>query len=629
MILNIAVPGIFMQPLDYLEKNTSKSAEIGQRVFVMLRNKKVCGIIVKISDRSDINLKKLKPIIEIIDDTSKLSKSYIKLLIWISTYYHYPLFSVFEVALPKFFIQGKNISLKQEVNYHINQKILNINPELLAKNATVQKEFLLHLHEKSNKSENIISKLSIKQFSTATIKSAIKKNWLTENSEDIKLSSNNKLVKRNFELNLEQQQAINAFSNDEDINNFSVTLLYGVTGSGKTEVYIEIIKKVLSQRKQILLLVPEISLTPQTLSRIQQRFTEPVITLHSGQSKTEREQNWILAKTGQSNIIIATRSGLFCPFQNLGIIIIDEEHDSSFKQQSQLRYHARNIAIMMAKINNFPIILGTATPSIETYYNVKMNKYKVIYLNKRTSKSNPEPIYLIDLKNQPETQGLSTELKNKISLTVDKNEQVLLFINRRGYSPALICHSCGWIAMCKRCDAPYTLHNNPQSLSCHHCNSNHPIMVLCQNCKSNSLITTGVATEKLEELLINDFPNKKILRIDRTNIYNSSQLNDSLEAIHNGWADIIIGTQMITKGHHFKNVTLVGIIDIDGGLFSTDFRALEKTAQQIVQVFGRSGREEKKGEVYLQTHQPQHPMIQTLLNHGYKKLLDEILIERE
>jgi primosomal protein N' (replication factor Y) len=625
MILKVAVPGIFLDPLDYLADD-SEIYTPGQRVLVPLRNKQVCGIIFGTSNNSNFS-NKLKAIIKVIDAESYLNKPYINLLSWLAKYYHYPIYRVCEAALPTKFLLGEQLSYPGKIVYQKNQIDYLAIVDNIPKNAIKQKELLQYLLDNDQMN---FSRESLADFSLALLKKAENNKWLktiylSENPEN-----NNIVVSREFSLNDEQQNAIHFLTATNYLSKFSVTLLYGVTGSGKTEVYIETIKQVVASNKQVLLLVPEISLTPQTIERIQKRFKQPTTTLNSGLTLQEKQNRWAWINEGKVAIIVSTRSGLFSCFNNLGLIVIDEEHDSSYKQQSNLRYHARDTSIMLAKYTNIPIILGTATPSSETYLNVLNNKYHLLYLKSRASTLPPSYIRLINISNLKLFQGISQPLLSKIEDTLEQDKQTLLFINRRGYAQVLMCHECGWIAECKRCESPYTLHLHPQqNLVCHYCNSYKAIDTNCPKCNSCQLITAGIATEKVEEFLKNRFPNKNILRMDRTNITNKDDLENALELIHSNWANIIIGTQMITKGHHFKNVTLVGILDGDSGLFSSDYHAIEKMSQQIIQVSGRSGREQHQGEVYLQTHQPDHPMLKLLLEQGYEVFIKNLLTERK
>ncbi|OIV47366.1 primosomal protein N', partial [Sodalis sp. TME1] len=427
-------------------------------------------------------------------------------------------------------------------------------------------------------------------------------------------------------LNTEQATAVGAIRSEDD--RFTAWLLAGVTGSGKTEVYLTVLENILAKGQQALVLVPEIGLTPQTIARFRERFNAPVEVLHSGLNDSERLAVWLKARRGECAIVIGTRSALFTPFARLGIIVIDEEHDSSYKQHEGWRYHARDLAVFRAREENIPIVLGTATPSLETLYNVQQKKYRQLTLAKRAGSARPAGQHLLDMKGLPLTHGLSTPLLDKMRAHLQAGNQVMLFLNRRGFAPALLCHECGWIAECQRCDHYYTLHQHQRQLRCHHCDSQRPLPHQCPQCGSTQLVAVGLGTEQLEAALTPLFPEVPVTRIDRDTTARKGALEDYLAQVQRGGARILIGTQMLAKGHHFPDVTLVSLLDVDGALFSGDFRAAERFAQLYTQVAGRAGRAGKQGEVLLQTHHPEHPLLQTLLHHGYMDFANQTLEER-
>ncbi len=406
-------------------------------------------------------------------------------------------------------------------------------------------------------------------------------------------------------------------------------MLAGVTGSGKTEVYLSVLENILAQGRQALILVPEIGLTPQTIARFRERFNAPVEVLHSGLNDSERLSVWLRARSGEAAIVIGTRSALFTPFSRLGVIIIDEEHDSSYKQQEGWRYHARDLAVFRAREEGIPIVMGTATPALETLHNVQMGKYRQLTLTKRAGSAKPAAQHLLDLKGLPLKVGLSQPLLKQMKTHLQAGNQVILFLNRRGYAPALLCHECGWIAECQRCDHYYTLHQNHRQLRCHHCDSQRPVPQQCPKCGSTHLVSVGVGTEQLENELAPLFPETPITRIDRDTTSRKGSLEQYLADVHQGGARILIGTQMLAKGHHFPDVTLVALLDVDGALFSADFRSAERFAQLYTQVSGRAGRAGKQGEVILQTHHPEHPLLQILLQQGYDAFAKQALEERK
>lgn len=429
-------------------------------------------------------------------------------------------------------------------------------------------------------------------------------------------------------LNQYQQAAVeNVIASFQQFKTF---LLDGVTGSGKTEVYLQVIAGVLAQNKQALILVPEIGLTPQITERFQQRFSATIVILHSGMTDRARLNAWLQARDGTARIIIGTRSAVFTPLENLGVIIVDEEHDLSFKQHDGFRYHARDLAVRRAQLENIPIILGSATPALETIHNARENRYQYLHLPERVGNAKQPLVHVLDLRNKKIQDGLSPELINRIRLHLSQNGQILLFLNRRGFAPVLICNQCAWVAACKRCDAKMTLHQHGATLlQCHHCGAQRPPDRCCPECSNKNLMPLGLGTQRLEQTLQKHFPDIGIVRIDRDSTRKKGSFEAILQTIHNGENKILIGTQMLAKGHHFPDVTLAAILNADNGLFSNDFRATERMAQLILQVAGRAGREEKSGEVVIQTHHPENPMLQLMLQQDYSKLAELILAERQ
>ncbi len=428
-------------------------------------------------------------------------------------------------------------------------------------------------------------------------------------------------------LNPEQQLAVTTIT--ASLSSFKPYLLQGITGSGKTEVYLHCIDAVLKQGKQALILVPEIGLTPQTLARFSKRFNVPMVVLHSRLSPPERLSAWIQVKTGQGKIIIGTRSAILTPAQQLGIIIIDESHDMSFKQQSGFLYSARDLAVRRGQMLQIPVILGSATPSLESLYNAQLKRFTPLSLTQRAGGASTPTFHIIDIRDQPLNSGISKPMIAAIDKHLKNHKQVLLFLNRRGYAPVLICNHCGYAADCEHCDAKMTLHLTPRYLHCHHCDRKRKVTTTCPKCQEANLTPIGVGTEKLEEFLEQEFPEVDIIRVDRDTTHSKKHLDATLTKIQQGHSQILIGTQMLAKGHHFPNVTLVAIIDVDSGLLSPDFRATERMSQLLVQVAGRAGREKEPGEVYLQTRNPEHPSLTTLLKDGYMAFSEKQLQERQ
>jgi len=436
----------------------------------------------------------------------------------------------------------------------------------------------------------------------------------------------NNTIENIITLNDAQHRVVHAIT--EKLTEFNPILLQGVTGSGKTEVYLQVIQQVLLKQKQILVLVPEISLTPQTIQHFRERFNTPIMALHSGLSERKRLDAWILAAAGDIRIVIGTRSALFTPLPELGLIIVDEEHDLSFKQQEGFRYHARDLAIKRAQLTHIPIILGSATPALETLFKAEQGKFTHLKLERRVGSAELPQFEIIDIRKQILEQGLSSALLQEMRTHLSKGNQVMLFLNRRGYAPVLMCHACGWLVNCKRCDMRMTYHNEKNRLLCHHCESQKHKVKQCEICQG-PLELVGIGTERLEQTLTKNFPSYSVVRIDRDSTRRKGMLEQRLSEIKIGMHPILIGTQMLAKGHHFPNVTLVGIVDADSGLFSSDFRGIERMGQLLIQVAGRAGRAEKAGKVLLQTHHPDHPLLHQLFHDTYQGFATSLLKERE
>lgn len=431
-----------------------------------------------------------------------------------------------------------------------------------------------------------------------------------------------------FTLTAAQQMAVDSVT--ESLHKFAVFLLHGVTGSGKTQVYLETVARVINQGQQALILVPEIGLTPQLVQRFESFFKQKVVALHSALTDKQRCAAWMLVHQGIAKIIIGTRSAVFVPLKNPGIIVIDEEHDVSFKQQEGFRYSARDLALIRAKHCAIPIVLGSATPSLETFYQVNKKRYHYLTLPTRAG-SAVEPVYhLIDCRRHtPSTQAIALPVFEAMHHHLAQGNQVLVFLNRRGYAPVMMCHGCGFCAICPRCDVSYTYHQAEQLLRCHHCDKQLPIFSQCPECRQGILQAVGIGTERLESVLTEHFVDKSVVRIDRDTTRKKNSLPTLLQQVHDRQADILLGTQLLAKGHHFPHVTLVVILNVDNGLFSGDFRALERMGQLIVQVAGRAGRADKPGTVMLQTHHPDHPLLRQLLENSYADYAVSLLQERE
>ncbi|MDU3503795.1 MAG: primosomal protein N' [Haemophilus parainfluenzae] len=596
---------------------------VGGRVLVPFGSQKRVGIVVDLPASSDVAKEKLKPIIDVLDAESLFNSTTWDWLAWSANYYRAALGDVLFQALPVKLRNGES-AVKNDRTFW---RITDLGKQALEsgelKRAKKQIEALnLLLTQDLEKGNNEISSaiwsaLKGKDYVEEIIVPTEQKSWQ-------QALGDNPLANLDNRLTLNKQQAL-AFSQLLFQEGFNVWLLEGVTGSGKTEIYLQYIEEVLKKGKQVLVLVPEIGLTPQTVRRFQARFNVEIDVLHSNLNDTQRLNVWERARTGQSAIVIGTRSALFSQFSDLGLIILDEEHDGSFKQQDGWRYHARDLGIVLAQKLNIPILLGSATPSLESVNNVQNGKYHHLVLSKRAGNATALRQFVIDLKHQRIQNGLSEPLLKRMQEHLEKGNQVLLFLNRRGFAPVLLCHECGWIDECHHCEKPYTYHQHQRVLRCHHCGAQKTVPMQCGHCGSTHLVTTGLGTEQLEETLKARFPQYNIARIDRDSTARKGKLEGYLEDIQQGKSQILIGTQMLAKGHHFPNVTLVALVNVDNALFSLDFRAEERLAQLYVQVAGRSGRAEKQGEVVLQTHYPDHPLLTTLLEKGYQAFAEETL----
>jgi len=622
-IAQIALPVPLDKRFDYLIQ-PHQFPVIGGRVMVPFGRQTLVGIVTAMVHQSDFPLNQLKSLKAVFDIEPIWQDNLYSLLQWCSQFYQYPLGETLSNALPTALRKGKAAKFSSLIEWHITES--GKNQLMSGFGRAVKQAKVMHLLEAGPIPHQ---RMIDEEISSSVLKTLDEKGWICSYEKKIDIKQWDKNTENEQDkprLNEEQAIAIATVNNN---HRFACYLLEGVTGSGKTEVYLNLIKPILDKGKQALILVPEIGLTPQTINRFKRRFNLPVEVIHSGLNETERLNAWLAAKEKQAGIVIGTRSALFTPFKDLGIIIVDEEHDASYKQQDSLRYHARDVAIMRAHKEDIPIILGSATPCFETLHNALSGKYHHLILSERAGNAIPATHKVLDIKGLYLEGGLSAPLIAQMRRHLDAGNQVMLFLNRRGFSPALMCHECGWIADCKRCDAYYTYHQNSNEMRCHHCGSQHPVVNQCQGCGSTQLVTVGVGTEQLELQLKSLFPEFKTIRIDRDSTRRKGTLEAALEVIRKNEVQILIGTQMLAKGHHFPDVTLVGLLDVDGSLFSSDFRASERLAQLFIQVAGRAGRASKPGEVLLQTHHPEHPLLQALLHKDYHHFAETALQERK
>lgn len=625
--LQVALPVPLTTVFDYsIPASFSQTPHIGARIRVPFGRRELIGVIVGVTETPESPLDKIKPARQLIDEHSLFPPQLMQLLTWAAQYYHYPIGEVFSTALPTLLRQGEDL-YDNPIHWRLTALGLQITVEALSRSAKQQAAWLaLEPHQQHGISEDFLKRVQVER---ATLQALANKGFAEEFGQQAIQTGTPQLKYAESPLvaNESQTTAIHAIT--EHLGQFKSFLLDGVTGSGKTEVYLQSIASCLAQHKQALVLVPEIGLTPQTVARFRARFAVEIVMLHSGLTDRERLRAWRRAYLGHAAIVIGTRSTLFTPMPHLGLIIVDEEHDLSFKQQEGFRYNARDLAILRAQLANCPVVLGSATPSLESLANAKQGRYQHLFLKERAANVSQPTIKLIDLRGQKLQAGLTSALKEAIATRLKKDEQVIIFLNRRGFAPVLLCHDCGWQAKCPRCDAKITLHRNPVRLHCHHCGFSQQPPNHCPECKSTELKAIGAGTVRVEETLQELFPKAAIHRIDRDSTQRKDSWHNLYADIENNKAAILVGTQMLAKGHHFPNVTLVALLEADSGLFGADFRASERVSQLITQVAGRAGRAHKAGLVLLQSHQPEHPLLQQLLSSGYQGFAELALAERE
>ncbi|MCX7118122.1 MAG: primosomal protein N' [Legionellales bacterium] len=595
--------------------------QIGARVLVPFRRKTRVGIVI-----AKVKIEPLpttKTILTVVDDTPLLTGEVLMLCQWISRYYQSPLSEVIPLALPKKYREGSVFQwpVSQDYRLLIPVEMAHL---LLPKNAHRQHQLL----DFFAKHPDPIPKHQLLQegFLSASLAPLLNKGILECQSQRVRPMSTHLLPEQPLALNAEQALAVGQIN--QDLQSYRCFLLQGVTGSGKTEVYLQVIARVLALGRQVLVLVPEIGLTPQLLARFRVRFREPMAVIHSELNDTERQMAWMWAKEEEVKLVIGTRSAIFTPMPALGLIVIDEEHDASLKQLDGVRYSARDTALMRAHLRHIPIILGSATPSLESLHNCSLNKYTKLCLNQKALDSVPLLYEIQDVRNVTLQDGLSSATVARIRAHLQQKNQVLIFINRRGFSPVLLCHQCGWMADCIACDAHLTLHRLKGRLVCHHCGLNQRIPTVCHACKSRELHPLGAGTQRVHEYLTREFPTTTLVRIDRDEVQKKNALDACLAQINDGTVQLIVGTQMLAKGHHFPRLTLVVVLDTDNGFFNHDFRALERLGQLLVQVAGRAGRAEYPGQVLIQTHVPHHPLLNLLIQEGYDVFAQALLEKR-
>lgn len=625
-ILRLAIPSPLRRYFDYLPPAGVPCQQLqpGIRLQVPFGKRTVVGILVAVVSQSQVNADKLRQAQYCLDKTPIIPDFLLQLLTWTADYYHHSPGEVFFTALPKLLRQGKPAAPPVYRRWFLSPK--GHAADVAALSRAPRQQQLIELLRRQNEG---LTWSQIKEQLGAcrsSLDSLIAKGWVRA-QEELLYQAGKALTERlRHPLNDDQKAAVTAILAAQQ--QFQPFLLEGVTGSGKTEVYLQVIEEIIARNRQALVLIPEIGLTPQIGERFRRHLQVPIAVLHSALSDRERLAAWLAAYEGKAAVVIGTRSAIWTPLRQLGIIIIDEEHDPSFKQQEGFRYHARDLAIMRAYQAKIPVVLGSATPSLESLDNLKRRRYNLLRLSQRAGAAQTPRIQLIDVRSHPLEAGISPPMLAALRHHLGQGNQALLFLNRRGFAPTLICHECGFVVPCHRCDAYMTVHRHTGRLLCHHCGAENPLPNCCSHCGNPLLRPRGLGTEQVEAKLKALFPEVEVARIDRDTTRRAGILKEMLEGIHRGKYRLLVGTQMLAKGHHYPNITLVGILDADQGLFGSDFRAGEHMAQLILQVMGRAGRGHKPGEVLIQTYHPEHPLLRALVGHGYRHVAEILLEER-
>ncbi len=637
LFVNVAIP----VPLDTLFQYSlscelSAQAQVGCRVVVPFGNKKLIGVVLARTSVATTELNKLKSVISVCDSKPILDPKTLALAKWLSDFYLCSIGEVIACMLPNQLLKLR-VSSSKNGDYHTSEiapqikvTISQIDIGLIEqklKRSKKQQELFQFIRAKIKVGENVWLNDLKELFSTVIVNALVKKEIVDLQACSVTANAwvQNVNIANKKRPNPEQAIAIATINQRKS---FGVTLLEGVTGSGKTEVYMQVIEEVLLAEKQVLILVPEIGLTPQTVRRFEQRFGKVVAVWHSGLNDTQRLEVFKQAVSGQMGVFIGTRSSVFLPITKLGMVIVDEEHDESFKQQDSLRYHARDVAIYRARQLDIPLILGSATPSLESLYHALNKKYCHLMLKNRAGQASLPTQHLLDLRGLKLQAGLAPALLSRMKQQLDQGNQVIIFVNRRGYAPALICNGCGHVESCNYCDYPYTVHASTNNLQCHRCGKYSNLRPRCSQCQSQNITTKGIGTEQIQDFCRSHFPNYSTIRIDSDSVKGKDKLTSILSEINSNQHQILIGTQILSKGHHFPKVTLAIILNVDSFLFSSDYRAPEKLAQLMTQIGGRAGRENSSGEVWLQSHQVSNFLLQDLINNGYSDFSRTLLQER-
>ncbi len=592
----------------------------GTRVCVPFRNKLVVGVVWAAAVTPDIDVAKIQPIQQVFDAEPRLPESWLALLDFTARYYHYPLGQAALAALPQGLRQTRAVRLPEPVR-HYTLSILGRQhappPIRHAKQVALWQVL-------SKGTADMAALKAIYVQAAKYIQIWQDAGWITVQTEAAYRAS----PIDGHVLNPEQQAASQAVQ--AALPEFVPFLLYGITGSGKTEVYFDIMDKVLAQGRQVLFLLPEINLTPQLLKRLSQRFAQTTTAvLHSQMAAGARTQNYLRAALGQAALVVGTRLAVFTPMPHLGLIVVDEEHDASFKQDSELRYQARDLAVWRARQAKCPIVLGSATPSLESWHKARMGDYTLLTLTQRAHAAAQLPqVHLVDTRRLPLDQGFTEVVKEKLQANYASGGMSMVYLNRRGFAPALFCSACGHVFGCPHCAAKMVLHQRAHQLRCHHCDYRMPVPSVCPECGNQDLTAVGQGTQRLEETLRHWLPGARVARVDRDSTSHKQDWAQLYEHIARNEIDVLVGTQMLAKGHDFARLNLVVVVNADGSLFSADFRASERLFAELMQVAGRAGRADLPGEVWVQTQQPENKVYQALKAQDYTRFADAELAER-
>jgi primosomal protein N' (replication factor Y) len=624
-VLAIAIDAPLRRLFDYWPPASVDAAGLrpGVRLWVPFGRRRVVGVLVEIRDRSDLPDAKLKAALGLIDDEPVFDEPLLDLLRWSADYYRHAPGEVIAAALPAALRAGASM-LETTERWTLTAAARTDQLQPLPGRANRLRELAEFMRDRDGADAAVLGAFSPRWRDHA--RELEKRGWLTRvRIAEPTRARGDVRTSKGLDPTPEQRTAIDAIAAASGA--FAPFLLHGVTGSGKTEVYLRAIEGVVARGEQALVLVPEIALTPQLVARFAQRFDAPLAVLHSSLPDQERLRAWRAARSGTAPVVIGTRSAIFAPLARPGLIVVDEEHDPSYKQQEGFRYSARDLALVRAQRLAIPVVLGSATPSLESLERVRAGKATLLDLPNRTAGASQPSLHLIDLRKHGETQGIATPTLFAIKRHLEAGGQVLLYLNRRGYAPSLFCPACGWVAPCPRCDARLTVHQRDQRLHCHHCGTEQRVPQVCPDC-GETVKPVGQGTERMEETLARVFPDVPLARIDRDAVRRRGALEAALDRVTSGEVKLLVGTQMLTKGHHFPDVSLVVVLNADQGLFGTDFRASERLAQTIVQVAGRAGRAERPGEVLIQTEYPEHPLLAQLVTGGYDAFASAALEER-